>query len=281
MVNLKWHDAVAVAAAQFKTKKEREAGWPQTMTIEQVAALQRPYLHKTEPGYRTSVGKTKAIADAIFQACEKGSIEWSTETRQTHHQITRTVPGDIRYAKRNLYGERVITPRQELAWATKDVQVKAITAPAFAAWLAAQGEVPSDHIAAWFEAMAVAAEAPALSAAPAAPAAEAAAAAAAPETVTTHITNRRDLLTPLVVKAQNTCDDRYDTAAVFTVLKSWAEQKTPPAPLEGLTEDGKIQWRDSNDKLQALRRSALAKRLKSQQKSTKPPPVGEQLRRIK
>lgn len=157
MVNLKWHDAVAVAAAQFKTKKEREAGWPQTMTIEQAAALQRPYLHKTEPGYRASLGKTKAMADAIFQACEKGSIEWSTETRQTHHQITRIVPGDIRYAKRNLYGERVITPRQELAWATKDVQVKAITAQAFAAWLAepTQDEKPSAHIAAWFEAVGV------------------------------------------------------------------------------------------------------------------------------
>ena len=172
MMNLKWHDAVAVAAAQF-TKAEREAGWPQTMTIEQVAALQRPYLHKTEPGYRASLGKTKAMADAIFQACEKGSIEWSTETRQTHHQITRIVPGDIRYAKRNLYGERVITPRQELAWATKDVQVKAITAQAFAAWLAepTQDEKPSAHIAAWFEAVAVAADAPAASAPLKAPAA--------------------------------------------------------------------------------------------------------------
>ena len=155
MVNLKWHDAVAVAAAQFKTKAEREAGWPQTMTIEQLAALQRPYLHNTEPGYKASLSKTQAMATAIVQACEKGAIQWSTETRQTHHQITRMVPGDARFAMRNVYGEREARPRQELVWATKDVQVKVITAPAFAAWLAAQPEAPSEHIAAWFEAVGV------------------------------------------------------------------------------------------------------------------------------
>jgi hypothetical protein len=155
VVNLKWHDAVAVAAAQFKTKAEREAGWPQTMTIEQLAALQRPYLHKTEPGYKASLTKTQAMGNFIVQECEKGAIQWSTETRQTPHQITRMVPGDARFATRNVYGEREVNFRQQLVWASKDVQVKVITAPAFATWLAAQGEAPSKHIAAWFEAVGV------------------------------------------------------------------------------------------------------------------------------
>ena len=131
------------------------------------------------------------------------------------------------------------------------------------------------------------APAPSVSAPLTTPAAEPAAvavldaAAAGPETVTTHITSHKNTLTNLVVKAQNTCDDRYDTTAVFIVLRSWAEQEKPPLPLWGLTKDGKIQWRDINDKFRELKRSDLAKRLKRQQKSTKPPPVGEQLHRIK
>ena len=270
MVNLKWHDAVAVAAAQFKTKAEREAGWPQTMTIEQLAALQRPYLHKTEPGYKTSLSKTQAMATFIVQECEKGAIQWSTETRQTHHQITRMVPGDARFAMRNVYGEREARPRQELVWATKDVQVKVITAPAFAAWLAAQPETPSAHIAAWFEAVGVNTQ----DEAPPVPIAN-------PTTGTIQTTKHRDLLAPLVEAAQKACDSASDAAAVFTKLKTWAQEDKPRAPLVGVTEDGRIQWRDSNDTPQELSIRALKSRLKRQHRPPATTPPGKQLRRIK
>lgn len=270
MANLKWNDAVAVAAAQFKTKAEREAGWPQTMTIKQLAALQRPYLHRTEPGYKATWDRYESIAKTIVQACEKGAIQWSTETRQTPHQITRMVPGDPHFARRNVYGELVVEPRQELTWATKDVQVKVITAPAFAAWLAAQPETPSAHIAAWFEAVGVNTQ----------PQPEAAPVPVPAPTITppppppARQNTRRNLLTPTIETAQRDESDPFDTPAIWAKLQDMAEKKIKP--LLGKTDEG-IQWLDENDELQYLTLKMLRDRLRRQkkatQKSTKSPLV--------
>lgn len=124
----------------------------------------------------------------------------------------------------------------------------AITAPTFAAWLARQGEEPSPHIAAWFKATGVA---PA--AAPPPP---------APVPAPTARRPRNDLLAPLIVKAQGQSTDPTATAAVFAILRSWAEHKPAMPPLVGVTEDGRIQWRDSSDRPQELTLQALGKRLK-------------------
>lgn len=72
---------------------------------------------------------------------------------------------------------------------------------------------------------------------------------------------RRDLLAPLVEQAQRECQDPTDAPAVFSVLREWAKRTPPRAPLIGVTEDGRLQWLDSNDKPQELDARALRKRV--------------------
>lgn len=71
---------------------------------------------------------------------------------------------------------------------------------------------------------------------------------------------RRDLLAPLVEKAMQDCDG--DAAQAFVLMRNWAVGPTPRPPLVGVTEDGRIQWRDANDKPQELSRDSLRDRLR-------------------
>jgi hypothetical protein len=43
---------------------------------------------------------------------------------------------------------------------------------------------------------------------------------------------RRDVLVPLIEKAQDMCDDRFDTASVWAKLCAMADQKPPPPPAD-------------------------------------------------
>lgn len=72
---------------------------------------------------------------------------------------------------------------------------------------------------------------------------------------------RRDLLAPLVEQAQRECQAPTDAPAVFSVLRDWAKRTPPKPPLIGVTEDGRLQWLDSNDKPQELNAKALKKRI--------------------
>ena len=92
---------------------------------------------------------------------------------------------------------------------------------------------------------------------------------------------RRDLLAPLIQDAQNDGSDPEDAAAVFTLLRTWAQAKPVRAPLVGVTEDGRIQWRDSNDKPQELSSRALGQRLKRKQEASSKPTPTHQLKRVK
>lgn len=71
---------------------------------------------------------------------------------------------------------------------------------------------------------------------------------------------RRDLLAPLVEKATRDCGG--DAAQVFVLMRAWAVGPTPRPPLVGVTEDGRIQWRDANDKPQELSRDSLRDRVR-------------------
>lgn len=74
---------------------------------------------------------------------------------------------------------------------------------------------------------------------------------------------RRDLLAPLVEKAQRECHSTpCDTPVVFALLRQWASSPAPHAPLVGVTVDGNIQWRDANDSPKELTLRALRERLR-------------------
>ena len=74
--------------------------------------------------------------------------------------------------------------------------------------------------------------------------------------------SRIDLLTPMIEKAVRECDGRTDSAEIFIILRTWAQEKPPRQPLMGVTDKG-IQWTNSNDAPQELTRDALTKRLKT------------------
>ncbi|WP_139182746.1 hypothetical protein [Oryzisolibacter propanilivorax] len=76
---------------------------------------------------------------------------------------------------------------------------------------------------------------------------------------------RRDLLTPLIEKAIS--EHGEDVQRVFGALRVWAEQPPPVPPLRGVTEDGRVQWRDSNDAPQELNIGALRDRMRRLRKA--------------
>ncbi|MCU0924727.1 MAG: hypothetical protein MUF44_01450 [Hydrogenophaga sp.] len=70
---------------------------------------------------------------------------------------------------------------------------------------------------------------------------------------------RRDLLAPVIEKAQVQSGNRYDAAAVWNVLVTMA--KIPDSPLIGVSDEG-IKWSDGNDGVKFLKLKNLRDRLK-------------------
>lgn len=74
---------------------------------------------------------------------------------------------------------------------------------------------------------------------------------------------RRNLLSPVIEKAQRQSGNRYDTASVWLELVKMAQAQE--SPLIGVTEDG-IKWADGNDELKYLSVKNLRDRLKRELK---------------
>lgn len=70
-VNLKWRDAMADRRiGNCFTQQERNQGWPHSMDLEQLAAMQRP-------GKGPEAASLKAnndLLDALYDACEAGTL---------------------------------------------------------------------------------------------------------------------------------------------------------------------------------------------------------------
>ncbi|PIQ55807.1 MAG: hypothetical protein COW02_02340 [Comamonadaceae bacterium CG12_big_fil_rev_8_21_14_0_65_59_15] len=131
------------------TKEEHAAGWPETLKPERIAVLQRPYTLGDISGKRL----TQAFLQGLNAALASGELPSTIVTAQvvTHHQ--KVFKG---YASRPMWGGDVTEPVYGAAPVYGDKDFHCIAAPAFAAWLAAQGETPSPHVQAWFDAVGVA-----------------------------------------------------------------------------------------------------------------------------
>jgi hypothetical protein len=264
-INAAWHLAMSTLWREF-SKDEQSTGWPETLEPRQLAALQYPYTID-EPEKKRFF---ELRAGAILTACKSGELPHTLTT-------VKVIPKPPKSPPQNHFAPYEWLARDGLITGLKtksnkqpyDVTTYVVTAPAFAAWLAAQRETPSKYIAVWFDTVEVNIK-PEAAPVPT----------AIPATVTTQTTKRRDLLVPLVEAAQKACDSAGDAAAVFTKLKTWAKENKPRAPLVGVTEDGRIQWRDSNDTPKELDKKALAKRLQRQKEQTATTPPGKQLRRL-
>ena len=161
------------------TKEEQAAGWPETLKHGQLAALQYPYAK----GETVKIRLARARAGDIVDACKSGELP-HTSTIAPAKAVNN---GRINLAglrgrfsanestgwgglsglptpTRNAYGERVYETegeRRDRLWKEANPPKQpdridhCVSAPAFAAWLSAQGEAPSAHIAAWFDAMGI------------------------------------------------------------------------------------------------------------------------------
>jgi len=126
--NLAWHRTKAVS--YFFTKLD---GWPQSMTPDQLAALQSPELAK---GWRVD----KALLLAINESCSAGD-ESCTAGTLIHETITET---------------HYLIDYEINISTVGNVAIIEVAAPDFADWLAAQGETPSERTQNWFSAVGVA-----------------------------------------------------------------------------------------------------------------------------
>lgn len=75
-VDLQWHDACH--ATRAFTSAENAAGWPDAMTLAQLAAIQRPY----ERGDKAGLAAQRALHAALQAACTAGELEHTTETKE-------------------------------------------------------------------------------------------------------------------------------------------------------------------------------------------------------
>jgi hypothetical protein len=145
-----------------------------------------------------------------------------------------------------------------------------VAARDFKAWLAALRDTPSEHIAAWFEAVGAGAaviDAPVV-------------VAPTPSTSTPAKLKRRDELWPVIEKAQREVDDPFDAVAIWLKLCEWAQAEEKTFPLIGVTGDS-IQWStDPNDDPKELTQRGLRDRL-GKQKRREQPKVKAPLKRVK
>lgn len=151
MLDINWRYAMAVRAiAGSFTREEREAGWPVAMQPEQLAAMQLSGDVQGRPLIR-------ALRDALKDACQDQTIACESEVRRvmTRPAVDHVPSRTSMFGRVENWPEAYTRDGFAYAYSTpavyEDRTLYRVTAAAFAAWLAAQGMEPSQHIAAWFK----------------------------------------------------------------------------------------------------------------------------------
>ncbi len=148
-INAAWRVAMATVGKNF-TKEEHAAGWPETLKHWQLAALQYPHVK----GETAKIRLARARADDFLNACKSGDLP-HTATTVTVTPKPQQVQRQTRFASSQWLmrdGFISVKPTQKTPQ-PYDVTTYTITASDFAAWLAAQPETQSEHIAAWCAAL--------------------------------------------------------------------------------------------------------------------------------
>lgn len=166
-VDLRWRDAMAIwGARRVFTPVQKQAGWPEAMEPQHLAALQRPW----DQGDNKGRSGCLALRDAITEACATGQLECvalSVEPpeRQQDDDVFRPIPMvadrwaiDVKpeWSEREFLGGTLRTqrrvpqqPQRSPSAQTARLEYR-VGAQAFAAWLTAQQLEPSPHVFAWF-----------------------------------------------------------------------------------------------------------------------------------
>ena len=255
--NSKWDKALGVRGTFF-TKAEQDAGWPEVIRIEPIAALQS----------NGDAPLRRRFTATMLAACNSDQLPHNIQSLDVLDHYDKVYLG-YQIVESFVGGaKRVDRFRQDPVYKAKEYFY--VAARDFKAWLAALRDTPSEHIAAWFEAVGAGAaviDAPVV-------------VAPTPSTSTPAKLKRRDELWPVIEKAQREVDDPFDAVAIGLKLCEWAQAEEKTFPLIGVTGDS-IQWStDPNDDPKELTQRGLRDRL-GKQKRREQPKVKAPLKRVK
>ena len=145
IVDLRWLDAWSEAGCF--SQAEKDAGWPDAMEPEQLAALQRP-------GKELEQRRKRALlVSAITAACKQGALVHAVGVKQFFQPSKTYDPGFSTTAEN--WPAAYVRDGRPLAYTTEARTIETrffrIAPGDFAAWLHAVHEAPSALIALWFE----------------------------------------------------------------------------------------------------------------------------------
>ena len=150
IVDLRWLDAWSEAGCF--SQAEKDAGWPDAMKPEQLAALQRPGKELEQKRKRAR------LASAIDAACKQGALVHAVGVKQSIQPPKEYEPGFSTTAEN--WPAAYVRDGRPLAYTTEartiETRFFSIAPGDFAAWLHAAHEEPSAPIAVWFEVRGVA-----------------------------------------------------------------------------------------------------------------------------
>ena len=164
VINQSWRDTMALLGGQF-TKEEHTAGWPESLRPERIAELQRPFKWwPVKDREHEKVALCRAYKDGLNDALTSGELTGTATTvtvtpkppqvqRRNEFASSEWLGEFGRFGLTGVRNGRITSQPIPRA---REVTTYTVTAPAFAAWLAAQSETPSVHIQAWFDAVGVA-----------------------------------------------------------------------------------------------------------------------------
>lgn len=152
-LNQTWFDTVALLGQQMSlTKEQRADGWPDAFKPEQIAVLQRPYKWWPLKDREHEKGRLcAAYRDGLNAALASGKLLSIIKTERVVAHYEERFQG---FKGNQFTGALQEVFANEAVYGDKDFHY--ITAPVFAAWLAAKGEEPSPHVQAWFTSVGVA-----------------------------------------------------------------------------------------------------------------------------
>ena len=150
IVDLRWLDTWSEAGCF--SQAEKDAGWPDAMEPEQLAALQRPGRELEQKRKRAR------LASAIDTACKQGALVHAVGVKQSIQPPKEYEPGFSTTAEN--WPVAYVRDGRPLAYTTEARTIEtsffSIAPGDFAAWLHAAHEEPSAPIALWFEVRGVA-----------------------------------------------------------------------------------------------------------------------------
>lgn len=147
-----WNKAVRTPWVKLSAE-ERDAGWPDAFTPENLARLQHPY-EGTDSEKKRARRDQGALLDGLRASIEAETLSVLERTRTEDLTEWRTVPNwnaPRKHWTPGFYGDddRPPTVNQRVKIGERAVTFRAIGRAAFRDFLAAQGIEPSEHIRAW------------------------------------------------------------------------------------------------------------------------------------